>query len=335
MKRTLREIFHKLYSKFIIRIISYTLWYAVVVLHLTLRQLKVFEAVARHLSFSRAAAELHLTQPAVSMQVKQLEDSLGQPLFEQLGKKIFLTEAGREVFHYSHNIAALLADMEAVLSGLKGLERGNLKIAVASTANSFATQLLTRFRAAHPAITLNLDVTNRQAILAQLADNQIDLAIMGLPPEGQNLQAESFMENPLVMVAPPFHRLARKKHIPLAELAEESFVVREEGSGTRGFMERFFREHGLDPRFGLVMSTNEAIKEAVQAGMGLAVVSLHTVSLELEAGRLVILPVAHFPIMRHWYVVQREGKHLAAVAQAFKDFLLSGPRLPPGPPAPK
>jgi DNA-binding transcriptional LysR family regulator len=297
-------------------------------LHITLRQLKVFEAVARHLSYSKAARELHLTQPAVSMQVRSLEESIGLPLTEQLGKRIFLTEAGREVFHYSHNIAGLLSDMEAVLTGLKGLEHGNLKIAVASTANYYSTQLLTRFRAIHPTITINLDVTNRQSIIAQLVANQIDLAIMGLPPEGLDLQTESFMENPLVMIAPPTHRLAGKKTIPLRDLVQESFVVREEGSGTRGAMERFFREHGMSPRLELVMSTNEAIKEAVQAGMGLAVVSLHTVLLELETGRLVILPVEHFPILRHWYVVQREGKHLSAVASAFKEFLLTHP-LPP------
>ncbi|MGA9992665.1 MAG: LysR family transcriptional regulator [Thiobacillaceae bacterium] len=299
-------------------------------LHISLRQLRVFETVARLLSYSKAARELHLTQPAVSMQVRSLEEGIGLPLTEQLGKRIFLTEAGREVFHYSHNIAALLNDMEAVLAGLKGLEHGNLKIAVASTANYYATQLLTRFRAIHPTITINLDVTNRQSIIAQLVANQIDLAIMGLPPEGLDLQTESFMENPLVMIAPPTHRLAGNKIIPLSDLAQESFVVREEGSGTRGAMERFFREHGLSPRLELVMSTNEAIKEAVQAGMGLAVVSRHTVLLELETGRLVVLPVEHLPIIRHWYVVQREGKHLSAVAQAFKEFLLTNPLPPEG-----
>ncbi len=299
-------------------------------IHLTLRQLKVFEAVARLLSYSRAAHELHLSQPAVSMQVRSLEESIGLPLTEQMGKRIFLTEAGREVFHYSHNIAELLADMESVLTGLKSLEGGNLKIAVASTANYYATQLLSRFRALHPSITINLDVTNRQSIIAQLGTNKIDLAIMGLPPEGLDLQSESFMENPLVMIAPPSHRLAGKKAVALADLAVESFVVREEGSGTRGAMERFFGEHGLNPRLELVMTTNEAIKEAVQAGMGLAVVSRHTVLLELETGRLVVLPVEHFPIIRHWYVVQREGKHLSAVAQAFKEFLLTSPLLPEG-----
>ncbi len=301
-------------------------------LHISLRQLRVFEAVARLLSYSKAARELHLTQPAVSMQVRSLEEGIGLPLTEQLGKRIFLTEAGREVFHYSHNIAGLLNDMEAVLAGLKGLEHGNLRIAVASTANYYSTQLLTRFRAIHPTITINLDVTNRQSIIAQLVANQIDLAIMGLPPEGLDLQTESFMENPLVMIAPPTHRLAGNgnKIIPLSDLAQESFVVREEGSGTRGAMERFFREHGLSPRLELVMSTNEAIKESVQAGMGLAVVSRHTVLLELETGRLVVLPVEHFPIMRHWYVVQRKGKHLSAVAQAFKEFLLTNPLPPEG-----
>lgn len=291
-------------------------------LHLTLRQLKVFEAVARHLSYSRAARELHLSQPAVSMQIKLLEENLGLPLFEQLGKKIFLTEAGREMYHYSKAIAGQLSEAESVLAELKGLERGNLKIAVASTANYFATQLLASFRQAHPHITVNLDVTNREALLNQLDHNDIDLAIMGQPPEDRDLTAESFMENPLVVIAAPDNVLVPQKNIPIARLAEETLIVREAGSGTRSASERFFQRHQIAPRTGLVMSTNEAIKQAVQAGMGLAVVSLHTVSLELETARLAVLDVQSFPIQRHWFVVHRKNKRLSATAQAFKQFLL-------------
>jgi DNA-binding transcriptional LysR family regulator len=291
-------------------------------LHLTLRQLKVFEAVARNLSYSKAARELHLTQPAVSMQVRQLEESVGLPLTEQLGKKIYLTEAGREVFHYSRSVAAQLADLETALTQLKGLDQGQLKIAVASTANAVATDLLASFRAAHPNVSIHLDVTNREVVLSQFAANEIDLAIMGQPPEGQDLKAVSFKENPLVVIAPPGHYLAGRKKIPIKALADETFLSREAGSGTRGAMERFFAHHGISPRAGLTMNTNEAIKQAVQAGMGLAVVALDTVRLELEARKLVVLKVEGFPIIRHWHVVTRQGKRLSKVAEAFREFLL-------------
>lgn len=291
-------------------------------LHLTLRQLKIYEAVARNLSYSRAARELHLTQPAVSMQIKLLEESLGLPLFEKLGKKIYLTEAGHEMYRYSRTIAEQLVEAELVLAELKGMERGNLKISVASTANYFATQLLASFRQTHPQITLNLDVTNREALLGQLDQNEIDLAIMGQPPDGHDLIAESFMENPLVVIAAPDNPLAGQKNIPISRLAEETLIVREEGSGTRSASERFFQSHQIAPLTGLVMNTNEAIKQSVQAGMGLAVVSLHTVSLELETKRLALLDVAFFPIQRYWFIVHRKNKRLSATAQAFRQFLL-------------
>jgi DNA-binding transcriptional LysR family regulator len=291
-------------------------------LHLTLRQLKVFESVARLRSFSRTAEALHLSQPAVSMQVKQLEESIGLPLFEQMGKKIFLTEAGQELFHYSRAIASQLDEMEGVLARMKGLEQGQLKITVVSTANYFAPQLLANFCQRHPGITINLDVTNREILLQQLANNETDLAIMGQPPDGQDLTAESFMENPLVIIAPPSHALAGMSSIPVQQLGEETFLVREAGSGTRGAMERFFQERKIPLRTGMVTSTNEAIKQAVQAGMGLGIVSLHTVALELETRRLVILDVESFPITRHWFVVHRKAKRLTPAGENFKAFLL-------------
>ena len=291
-------------------------------LHLTFRQLSVFEAVARNLSFSRAAHELHLTQPAVSMQVKQLEENVGTALFEQLGKKIYLTEAGHELAHYSRMIAQQLSEVEAVLSELKGLKRGKLKISVASTANYFAPQLLATFTRRFPTVTVSLNVTNRQALLQQLANNEMDIAIMGQPPEGLDLVAESFMENPLVVIAPINHMLARKKAIPLARLEQETFLIREEGSGTRIVMKRFFDAHNIQLHTGMEMSSTEAIKQAVQAGLGLGVVSLHTVELELEARRLKVLDVKDFPIRRHWYIVHRKDKRLTASALAFKNFLI-------------
>jgi DNA-binding transcriptional LysR family regulator len=288
--------------------------------HLTFRQLKVFESVARHLSYSRAAEELHLSQPAVSMQVKQLEENIGLPLFEQLGKKIYLTDAGEELFHYSRAIAEQKNELEMVFTRMKGIEHGSLKIAVASTANYFAPQLLATFSLRYPKITIQLDVTNRETVLKHLDDNDADLAIMGQPPEGHDLTAESFMENPLVVIASPKHPLARKKKLPLSVLSGETFLAREMGSGTRSAMERFFQTHNIQFKTGMVMSTNEAIKQAVQAGMGLGIVSRQTA--ELETGRLVVLDVKSFPIKRHWFIVHRSHKRLSPSAEAFKEFII-------------
>lgn len=291
-------------------------------MNVTIRQLQVFEAVVRHMGFTRAAEELHLTQPAVSMQVKQLEGQVGLPLFEQVGKKIFLTEAGREMYHYSKVIASQLAEAEAVIQSLKGVQHGRLDVAVASTANHFSTKLLAAFSRANPSVTIKLDVTNRETLLRQLADNEKDLVIMGRPPEGLDLEAEPFMDNPLVVVAHINHPLAQQKQIPLQRLAEETFVVREPGSGTRMVMERFFDRHGLPFVPGMEMSSNEAIKQSVEAGLGLAVVSTHTLELELESKRLAVLDVEEFPIMRHWYMVHPRSKRLSPVAEAFRRFVL-------------
>lgn len=291
-------------------------------LHITLRQLKVFESVARHLSYSRAADELHLTQPAVSMQIKQLEGNVSLPLFEQLGKRIYLTEAGRELYQYSRAIAQQLADMEVALDELKGMERGKLNIAVVTTANYFAPHLLAKFCQRYQGVTVSLNVSNRETVLKQLADNLIDLAIMGQPPENLDIDSESFMENPLVVVAPPDHPLCRERTIPVKRLAQEIFLVRESGSGTRGAMERFFAEHDIKINKGMETDTTEAIKQAVQAGMGLGIMSQHTAELELETGRLKVLDVQGFPIIRYWHVVHRKNKRLSSVANAFREFLL-------------
>jgi len=291
-------------------------------MHLTLRQLTVFEAVARHLSYTRAAEELHLSQPAVSMQIRQLEDAAGLPLFEKLGKKIHLTEAGREVFHYSQAISLQLREMEEVIEALKGVQGGHLRISVATTANYFATRLLAAFSRLYPDTTFSLDITNRKTLLDQLSNNQTDLVIMGKPPDGLDLDATAFMENPLVIIAPADHALAGQEKISLSAIKDESFVVRELQSGTRIAMERFFEERGFRLNTGMEMTSNAAIKHAVEAGLGLGIVSIHTLELELEAGRLVLLDVDGFPIQRHWYLVTRRGKRLPPVARAFFDFLM-------------
>ncbi|HLD13299.1 MAG TPA: LysR family transcriptional regulator [Burkholderiales bacterium] len=291
-------------------------------MHLTLRQLKVFESVARHLNYTRAAEELFLTQPAVSMQVKQLEEHLGVALFEQLGKRIHLTEAGQEVLAYARTVTQQLDELESVLNRLKGLSGGKLRISVATTANYFIPTLLGTFARRYPEVTVSLDVTNREALLQQLSENTVDLVIMGQPPSGLDVEAEDFMENPLVIVAPPGHPLAHQKKIPLKRLQEEVFLVREPGSGTRIAMERFFNERGMRLKTGMEVGSNEAIKQSVQARLGLGLLSRATVEQELTLKRLTVLDVAEFPIMRHWYIVHRRGKRLSAPAEAFKQFVL-------------
>jgi DNA-binding transcriptional LysR family regulator len=274
-------------------------------LHLTLRQLKVFESVARHLNYTRAAEELFLTQPAVSMQVKLLEEHLGVALFEQLGKRIHLTEAGQEVLAYARTVTQQLDELESVLNRIKGLSGGRLRISVATTANYFIPTLLGTFSRRYPEVTVSLDVTNREALLQQLSENTVDLVIMGQPPSGLDVEAEAFMENPLIIVAPPGHPLAHQKKIPLKRLQEEVFLVREPGSGTRSAMERFFAEREIHLKTGMEVGSNEAIKQSVQAGLGLGLLSRATIEQELELKRLVVLDVAEFPIMRHWYLVHR------------------------------
>ncbi|HTN93304.1 MAG TPA: LysR family transcriptional regulator [Gallionella sp.] len=295
-------------------------------LHLTLRQLQVFESAAAKLNFSQAAKQLYLSQPAVSMQIKQLEESIGLPLFEQMGKKIYLTEAGRELFHYCRNITQQLAEMESVFEAMKGLGHGKLTISVVNTANYFTPKLLARFCRRYPDINVILQVANRDAVLKQLADNSTDVAILGLPPDGLDISAEPFLDNPLVVIAAPDNPLAKQKRIKFSKLAEENFLSREPGSGTRSAMERVFAQHKVQPHIIMEVETNEAIKQAVQAGMGLGILSLHSIELELETKRLAMLNVEDFPLMRSWYVAHRSNKRLSGAALAFRDFLLTEAR---------
>jgi LysR family transcriptional regulator, low CO2-responsive transcriptional regulator len=292
-------------------------------IHLTLRQLQVFATVAKHLSHSRAAEVLYLSQPAVSMQIKQLEQNVGLPLFEQVGKQIHLTKAGQEMLHYCLNISQQLEEMEAVFSEMKGLERGQLNISVVSTANYFMPQLLAKFIQLHPKIHVSLHVANRDAVMKQLAENSADLAIMGQPPEGADMVSQVFMQNPIVVIAAPNHRLAHSTHIKAAQLGQEYFLFREMGSGTRDVVERYFHSYHVALPRNMQMESNEAIKQSVQAGMGLGIISRHGIDLELETKRLVILDVEHFPILRHWHIVHRKHKRLSTAALAFKNFLIS------------
>jgi len=296
-------------------------------MNLTLRQLRVFEAVGRLKNFTRAAEELHLSQPAVSMQIKQLESNVGLALFDQVGKKISLTAAGHEMYQMSRIIDNQLNETEQILEDMKGFRHGRLIIAVASTANYFAPKLYAAFKREYAAITLNLDVTNREGLLAHLESNDLDMVIMGLPPKEIDVEAQAFLDNPLVVIAPPAHPLAKRERIDMERLQEETFIMREPGSGTRIAMERFFAEQGAELTTGMEMSSNEAIKQAVQAGLGLGIVSLHTLEMEIDTNRLVVLDVDAFPILRHWYIVHRKGKRLSPLAQAFKEFILGNAKV--------
>jgi DNA-binding transcriptional LysR family regulator len=292
-------------------------------MHVTLRHLSIFEAVARTGSLSRAAAEMHLTQPAVSMQMKQLEEQIGLPLFEQVGKRKLLTEAGQELQRHSRDIAARIVDMSAAMDQFRGLERGLLRLAVVSTANYFLPPLIAQFNRCHPGVRVSLQVANRALVLAALTDSSTDLAITGRPPEGLDVVAQRFMDNPLVVIAAPSHPLAGLATVPLQRMVEEPLVVREPGSGTRAAMERHLSAHRLSYRAGCEFGTNEALKQAVRAGLGLAVVSAQTIELELQTRCLVVLPVEGFPIVRQWYVLHRGPKRLTEAARTFREMLLA------------
>ena len=292
-------------------------------MHITLRQFQVFEAAARLGGYTRAAETLHLSQPAVSMQIRQLEEQVGMPLFDQIGKKIHLTDAGRALYQHAQNILAQVHEAQLELEEMRGVRRGQLNITVASTANYFAPRLLAAFCQRYPEVKISLDVSNREHILALLNEAEKDLAIMGRPPDAADLVAHPFMHNPLVVIAAPTHPLARARNIPLERLTEESFISREAGSGTRIAAERFFNAAGTRLTTAMEMSSNEAIKQAVQAGLGLGIVSVHTLEMEFKLGRLTVLNVQGFPILREWYIVHREGKRFSAAAQAFKEFVLT------------
>lgn len=287
----------------------------------TLRQLEVFSAIARLGSFTRAAEELFLTQPTISMQIKKLTDAVGVPLFEQVGKKIYLTDAGRELQRTCRDVFASLNRFEMYVADLKGLDTGSLRIAVVTTAKYFIPRLLGSFCQLHPGIDASLKVSNRERILRRMADNEDDLYILGQPPIDLDTVAEPFLPNPLVVLAPAAHPLADRKRIPLTRLAEEPFIFREPGSGTRMATERLFAEHGLRMKMRMELGSNEAIKQAVAGGLGLAVLSQHALTMDACAGQIAVLDVEGFPIQRHWYVVYLAGKEPSVVGRAFLDHL--------------
>jgi DNA-binding transcriptional LysR family regulator len=289
--------------------------------HTTFRQLEIFEAIARLGSFTRASEELYLTQPTVSMQMKKLTDTVGAPLVEQVGKKLLLTEEGRELAQATREIFAILDRYTMSVADRRGLKKGRLKLMAITTASYFAPRLLGDFAKQYPGIDVSLRVTNKEQVLASMADNLDDLYLLGTPPEEIDVIATPIMDNPIVVLAAPGHPLAGQRNISLERLAQETWVMREAGSGTRKAIERRFLEQGIEIRPRLELGSNEAVKQAILAGLGISALSCHTLALH-QPGQFAVLDVEGFPILRHWYVVYPAGRQISVVAHAFVDFLL-------------
>jgi LysR family transcriptional regulator, low CO2-responsive transcriptional regulator len=289
----------------------------------TFRQLRVFTEVARELSFAKAARTLHLTPPAVTMQVKDLEAQIGLALFERQGRQVSLTTPGEYMLVYARKLLATLKDAEDAAARLKRAEAGMLAIGMVSTAKYFLPRLLAEFRREHPGVEIRLAEGNREQLVALLQANEVDIAVMGRPPRELATRAEPFAAHPHVFVAAPSHPLARPEgELQVEALRAHEFIVREAGSGTRAAMESFFSDARFEPRIAMEMSSNETIKQAVMAGMGVSFLSLHTLELELQKGLLVVLDVEGSPVLRAWNVVHTLSKILSPAAEAFRYFML-------------
>ena len=288
----------------------------------TFRQLRVFSEVARHLSFTRAAQTLNLTPPAVTMQVRELEKHIGMPLFDRSGRTVTLTTVGEYMLVYARKMLATLKDAEDAAARLQKLEVGLLAIGMVSTAKYFLPHLLARFRQEHQGVDIKLVVANREQLVKMLYANEVDIAIMGRPPTEMATRAEPFAAHPHVFVAAVDHPLARGETISPRDLQAKPFILREPGSGTRAAMERFLENARVEPRVSMEMASNETIKQAVMAGMGLSFLSLHTLGLELDNRLIAVLDVEGAPVVRAWNVVHMLSKLLSPSAEAFRYFVL-------------
>ncbi|KPL51631.1 LysR family transcriptional regulator [Prosthecomicrobium hirschii] len=301
--------------------------------YVTLKQLRSLEAVVRSGSFAGAAELLHVTPPAVTVQMRQLEEAAGLPLVERLADGIRLTSAGREVLATVERIELALTDCIQALDEMRNAGRGEVAVGVISTAKYFAPRALAEFRRRFPGLTLKLFIGNRSEIIEQLRAGRIDVAIMGRPPEDLAVSQWPIGAHPHVIIAAPDHPLAAARGLSPADLTGESFLLREPGSGTRGLMERLFAANGVQPNIGFEIGSNETIKQAVMAGLGIAFISAHTIAAELKDGRLVTLDVAGLPILREWYVVHLRDRRLLPAPRALADFLAEeGAHYLPHPP---
>ncbi len=286
----------------------------------TFRQLEIFDAVARSGSFSRAAEALHLTQPTISMQIRKLSEAVGMPLFEQVGKRVFLTHAGRELYAACRELFRTLDGFEMSIANLRGLKQGALHVAAVTTAEYFLPRILGEFCQRYPGIDVSLEVTNREHALERLRQNLDDLYIFGQPPHDLDVEAVPFLENPLVVIAAAGHPLAGQRRVTPERIAREPFLMREPGSGTRLAAESFFAARGLSPKVRMELGSNEAIKQAVAGGLGISILSGH--ALRKGEDGLAVLPVQGFPLRKSWYLVYPRGKQLSVVARTFLEFSL-------------
>lgn len=289
----------------------------------TFRQLRVFSEVARQLSFVRAAEALHLTPPAVTMQVKELEAQVGLPLFDRQGRRVSLTTAGEYLLVYARRLLATLKEADDAMARLKHVEAGELSLGFVGTAKYFLPRLLVQFREEHPSIELRLQVgANREHLVDMLQQGDVDLAVMGRPPKELATRAEPFAAHPHVFVAPAGHPAARSGHLPASALGGWSLLAREPASGTRALMDRYFAAQRIEPRIAMEMPSNETIKQAVMAGMGLSFLSLHVLALELRTGLIELVPAEGTPIVRAWNIVHLQARVLSPAAEAFRYFML-------------
>ncbi len=308
--------------------------------NLTLRQLAAFAAVAQERSITRAAEVIGLTPSATTSRIKELEAAAGIPLFERTSSGMILNDAGSIMLRLANHIDSAVKLAEASLADLKGVVAGRLAVGITSTAKYFAPHVIAGFSRLHPQVEVSLTVGNREQVIEALTRMTIDVAIMGRPPPEGHVRAEAFGRHPLVVVAAPGHPLARRAHVALDDLAEEPFLLREEGSGTRSVFDELFRE--ARPRQGRVfieIGSNETIKQGVMAGLGLALISAHTIAFEVELGRLVVLPVEGTPVWRRWFSAYRVDKTEMPAMRAFRHYLMEEglrhlPKLPGLGPAP-
>lgn len=292
-------------------------------MHLTLQQIRLFESVVRNGSFTRAAEEMHLTQPAVSIQVKRLEEQAGIPLLEQVGKRTFPTAAGRVMLQAARDLMERIDQLDDELESLKGEVRGPLQLSVVTTGKYFMPHLLGHFLQEHPGVEPHLKFTNRARVMERLMENRDDFVVMGQIPDDKRLVAYPFLENILGVVAPAGHPLADRRNLEIEEVLRERFITREPGSGTRLVLDRLLESRHLEVEPYMELGSSEAIKQAVLAGIGVAVLSLHAIRLEQATGKLSVLDVKGFPLRRRWYAVHLKGKRLSLVASTFLDFILS------------
>lgn len=289
--------------------------------HGMLPQLAVFEAAARLGSFTRAGESLHMAQPTVSTQIKKLSETLGLPLFEQVGKRIHLTAGGRALYAGCQELFTTLSRIENTLSDLRGLESGRLKLAVSTTGKYFAPRLLARFMERYPGVDVSLQIHNRQGLIDRLARNEDDLYIFANPPVDHEVVRQPILENPMVVFARADHPLVGRKRIPIEVLAEEPFLMREAGSGTRMIAWEAFALKGYEPKVRMELSTNEAVRQAILAGLGISILSRYTLGLDSENPQLAVLDVEGLPIERPWQFVYPVGKQISQTARAFMDLV--------------